>query len=125
MRLVTPYAPTSYSYPCIVVSTQYFDNNEDCETAVLFNEALNQNHALAFDADEVAKIEKITGRRKISEWRVIKRHKTAQAAIDYHLRITKNFHNGSSDKDWAKGWRPYLKLYDKYCPGYMKERSRI
>jgi hypothetical protein len=121
MRLVTPYAPTTFLKPCIVIDTVYTEGGEK-ETAVLFNEALNANHALAFHSDEVRKVEEITGHKKVSEWSVVKKHESEQEAIDYHLSLAKQLHNGGSNESWEQGMDIYLELYDKYCPQEMRDR---
>jgi len=121
MRLITPYAPTTFLKPCLIVDTVYVEDGEK-ETAVLFNEALNANHALAFHSDEVRKVEKITGHKKVSDWSVVKKHESEQEAIDYHLSIAKQLHNGGANELWEQGMDTYLEFYEKYCPSEMRDR---
>lgn len=121
MRLVTPYAPPTFLKPCIIIDTDYVEGGVK-ETAVLFNEALNANHALAFAGDDVRKAEEITGRKKVSKFIVIKKHDSEQTAIDYHLSIARQLHNGGSDELWEQGMGTYLELYNKYCPSEMRDR---
>lgn len=122
MRLTTPYAPPTFLKPCIVVDTAY--NSVTKETAVLFNEALNADHALAFAGRQLEKVEKLTGRMWCSGWVIIKKHKTLDAAISYHLELTKNMMNGGSQEEWEEGYPDYLELYAKYCPDEIKD-SRL
>lgn len=119
MRLATPYAPPTFLKPCIIVDTVY--SSAEKETAVMFREALNASHALAFAADEVRKVEMLLGRKSQSEWIVIQKHKSLDAAIKYHLNVTKKLINGGTEKEWNRGYPDYLRLYNLYCPDYLKD----
>lgn len=115
MRVTTPYAPTTFLKPCLVVDTIFIPGGEQ-ETAILFHKALNANHALAFASDSVARVEEITGEKRVSDWIVIKQHKTSASALKFHLQLTKTFMNGGTQKQWEKGMRTYNSLYNEYCP---------
>src|SRR3990167_2364120 len=83
MRLVSPYAPTSYRTPCLVVSTVW--NSVTRETAVKFVTALNANHALAFGGDHAP---------PSTDWIVLKRHDSREAAEQDHPALARQFING-------------------------------
>lgn len=108
MHMITPYAPPTYLKPCVVFSTLAH------ETAVCFVEALNANHALSAIYDDT----KVT---KKSGFVPIKKHKTPGEAAKYHHKLAMLYRNGESDKLWEKGFEPYLKLYEKYCPPDLKK----
>lgn len=78
MRLTTAYAPPTFLKPCIIVDSTWVDSGSDCETALLFNAPLNANHALAFDSDDVRKVEEITGKKKGNT--------EAQPSLSDHIR---------------------------------------
>ena len=114
MHLITSYAPPTFLKPCIIISTLFVDNYK--ETAVAFVSALNSNHALGmfYQKDDYAEKNK-------SKFIPIKKHKTLNSAINFHIKLAKQFRNGCGEKIWEKGWKPYLKLYDKFCPQLLKE----
>ena len=116
MRLVTPYAPTSFLKPCLVVSTVFNSNTR--ETAVRFVEALNYEHALHADAERAHLLACGVGdsRLKTTAWVVVKRHKTREAAVAYHLEATATFAPGGSTEEWEAGMDAYETLRTKYCP---------
>lgn len=107
MQLITTYSPPSFLTPCAVFSTLAH------ETAVCFVQALHGNHALsiifASEGISALTLEK-------SDFIVIKKHKTPEDALAYHSKLALQFRNGESDQLWEKGWKPYLKIRDKYCP---------
>ncbi len=109
MQLITTYSPGSFLKPCIVFSTLYY------ETAVCFVEALHGSHALKqiFSGMESESLKK-------SEWIVIKKHKSPAEALAYHNKIALTYRNGEGDKLWNKGRKPYIKLWEKYCPPELK-----
>jgi hypothetical protein len=120
MRLITPFAPNTFLRPVIVIDTVYVEG-DCCETAVLFNNALNANHGLAFAADEVRRIEKLLGRKKVSTFIPIKQHASEGEAIAYHLAMARQLKNGGTDEQWAESMPLYNELYEKYCPDYLKD----
>ena len=99
MRLVSPYAPTSYRTPCLVVSTVW--NSVTRETAVKFVTALNANHALAFGGDHAP---------PSTDWIVLKRHDSREAAEQYHLALARQFINGATEAEWEAGMDAYRRL---------------
>lgn len=121
MRLTTSYAPPTFLKPCLIVDTCFTEGGEK-ETAVLFNQALNANHALGYATDEVRKVEEITGSKKVSEWAIVQKHTDKDQAVAYHLKLTEHLHNGGTDEEWNEGYDDYLKLYNKYCPDEMKDK---
>ena len=124
MRLVTPYAPTSFILPCILVSTISIEGGIR-ETAVLFREALNGDHALAFASDEVGRVEEVLGRKVQSEWVVIKKHDSHDEAVQYHLDTVSTLVNGGTEEQWAGGMKKYHELYKKHCPKELQERWQM
>jgi hypothetical protein len=112
MRLITPYAPGSFLKPCLIVST--FFNSACKETALLFVQALNQEHALAFGGNHAP---------PSTDWIVIQKHVTKDDAVAFHLKLTEPFCNGASEEEWAAGWEPYLALHAQYCPADFGEYS--
>lgn len=114
MHLITSYAPPSFLKPCLIVSTLFTDKLK--ETAICFVEALNSDHAL----EEVYQDKKNNSYLKRSEFIPIKQHKTLNSAINYHIKLAKTFRNGCGEKIWNRSWKPYLKIYNKFCPSKLK-----
>ena len=114
MHLITSYAPPTFLKPCLLISTLFINNRK--ETAIAFVSALNAGHALEmfYQKDYYAKENR-------SKFILIKKHKTLNSAINFHIKLAKQFRNGCGEKIWKKGWKPYLKLYDKFCPQFLKE----
>ena len=107
MQLITTYAPPSFLTPVAVFSTLAH------ETAVCFVQALHGQHALSIlFGKESEGVEK-------SDFIVIKSHKTPESALAYHSKLALQFRNGESEEIWNKGWKPYLKIRDKYCPNTL------
>jgi len=111
MNLVSSFAPSTFLRPCLVISTLYTDKLK--ETAVAFVEALNGQHAMSviYSKDEVS---------KKSEFIPIKQHKTMADAVKFHSGLAQKMRNGCSEEEWEKGLKPYLEIYDKFCPKEMK-----
>ena len=119
MHVITPYAPGSFLKPVIIVSTVFHSRTK--ETAVQFVNALHVWHALDVSnchdracSDVMAP--DVERHVRYTRWKIIRKHKTATAALKFHLQLTKDFINGGSEKEWENGWKPYLKLWAKYCP---------
>jgi len=80
MRLITTYAPPTFTRPCLIVSTQvhYPEENADesefdvAETAIMFVKALNA---------EVAIIKAFS---ELKDLTIIKKHKSKDEAIKFH-----------------------------------------
>ena len=115
MRLVTPYAPGSFLKPCLIVSTLAV--SKCMETALRFVEALNCDHAFARGFSD-----KKDDHLKTSEWVKIKQHGSREEAVQFHLDLVMPFKNGGDQEEWDEGWKPYLELYERWCPDELKER---
>lgn len=82
MRLLSVYAPPTFTRPVLIVSTTvHYDDIkgiiDECETAIATVNALNNNNALnLFDF-------------KSGEWKRIKLHKTKDKACEYHIALAK------------------------------------
>ena len=117
MHLITPYAPGSFLKPILIVSTMF--NSETKETAVRFVKGLHVWHALDVSNCHDAKCEDVMGSdiiraTRYSLWRVVQKHSSPGAALEFHLEFTKDFINGGSNEEWELGWEPYLKIYDEF-----------
>lgn len=117
-HLATHYAPGSFLKPCLIVDTVY--TTGCAETALVFVEALNVDHA----TELVYSRQKQIGdpHLKKSEWIPIQQHATREEAVAFHLDLTKDFHNGGSQEEWDQGWEPYLAIYARWCPPALRDR---
>ncbi|KKN90954.1 hypothetical protein LCGC14_0225380 [marine sediment metagenome] len=81
MRLISAYAPPTFTKPVLLLSTAVHTHNitgkiDENETAIYFIEALNVNHALnRFDFTD-------------GGWKAIKYHKSQRKAVKYHTKLT-------------------------------------
>jgi len=107
MNLQSQYAPTSFSLPVLCISTIF--NDKWRETAVCFVEALNGGHAMKIVyGDEPLS--------KKTEWIAIKQHKTQKSASEFHIKLASKMVNGCSEKEWQKGMKKYMEIYDGFYP---------
>ena len=114
MHLLTSYVPPTFLKPCIVISTLFIDHCK--ETAVAFVNSLNSNHAI-----EILYQEGDYAKKNRSEFIPIKKHRTLDSAVNFHIKLAKQLRNGCGQEIWERGWKPYLQLYDKFCPPNLKQ----
>ncbi len=113
MNLLSSYAPPTFMKPVLVISTIFTDGLK--ETAVSFVEALNGQHALHVLFEEKSLSKK-------SAFIPIKKHKTIASALKYHGSLITKMRNGVGNEEWSKGFKPYLKIYNKFCPNELKQK---
>lgn len=102
MRLISAYAPPTFTEPVLLLSTAVHTNNihgdiDENETAIFFIDALNVNDALNnFDFLK-------------GGWKVIKYHYTKKKAIKFHTKLAKRL-----CRNYKQHYDFYLELYHKW-----------
>jgi len=111
-NLLSGFAPGTFLKPVILISTVFGKANQEKSTAICFGEALNRFHLM----EKVFVQEKCyeragwgDPRKDVSDFIVIKKHKTWKAACRYHIELIRMLNN-----DY------YFRLYNKYCPKEMR-----
>jgi hypothetical protein len=112
MKLLSSYAPQSFTLPCVVFSTLAH------ETAICFVESMNATTAIR----DVSGAETDA---KSTDFITIKKHKTPEDAVKFHSKIAMTYRNGESDELWKKGMKPFMKLLDTHKKQIKKAGIKI
>jgi len=102
MRLISAYAPPTFTKPVLILSTAIHINNrtdkvDENETGILFINALNVNDALN-------ELNFLAG-----GWKIIKYHNTKRRAVKYHTKLAKKL-----CRTYKHHHDFYLELYRKW-----------
>lgn len=111
-NLLSGFAPDTFLKPVILISTVFGGTKQERSTAICFGKALNRFHLMekVFVAKECYKRAGWGDPMKgVSEFIIIKKHKTWKEAYQYHIKLME-----------AMDWDSYFSLYDKYCPEELK-----
>lgn len=107
-NLISGYAPDTFLKPMMLISTIFGNPREERSTAICFGEALNRTHLMEKVFVSKNCYEKAgwgDPRKDVTDFIVIKKHKTWEDAVDYHIELAGNLN-----------WKNYYALYNKYFP---------
>ncbi len=112
-NLLSGFAPDTFLRPVILISTIFM--GKERSTAICFGDALNRHHLMEKVYVQKSCYERAEWgdpRKDVSDFIVIKKHKTWKEAYKYHRKLIEGLDDNS-----------YYSLYGKYCPKELKVKE--